>query len=88
VDFSEQLTTLTIKRVAVANRAAGGNFIQGALGNMGNEWPQKFIEELEEEISLRASRFNISQEQKIELECALERVFGRTFLLGYGTQER
>lgn len=55
---------------------------------MSNEWPQKFIEELEQAISLCASHFNISQDQKIELESALEKVFGRSFLLGFGTLKR
>jgi hypothetical protein len=61
---------------------------EGALRNMSDEWPKEFIEQLEEAISLCASRFNISQQQKIELECALERVFGKSFLLGYATHKR
>jgi len=50
-------------------------------------WSDEFIEALEESISECASRFNISQEQKVELEAALERVFGRAFLLGYATRK-
>ena len=56
---------------------------------MGKEadWPEGFVEALEEAISLCASRFNISQDQKVALESALEPALGRLFLLGYASRK-
>jgi hypothetical protein len=52
------------------------------------EWSQEFIDELEEAISLCASRLNISQGQKTDIESALSQLFQRDFLLGYATRKK
>lgn len=49
-------------------------------------WPADFVEELNESISDCARHFNVGQEEKIELECAFERPFGRLFLLRFTTR--
>jgi hypothetical protein len=55
---------------------------------MGKEanWPEGFVDALEEAISRCASQYNISQEQKIALETALERPLGRELLLRYASR--
>lgn len=55
---------------------------------MNNEWSQEFVDALEEAISLCAFRFNISVDRKIDLESALQSLFGPDFLLGHATIKR